>query len=53
VVQGVRGMRLVVISPSLLITYGLAAALPMVPLWLFRYPVAELASVLFEILFGM
>jgi hypothetical protein len=53
VVQGVRGMRLVVISPSLLITYGLAAALPMVPLWLFRYPVAELASVLFGILFGM
>lgn len=53
VLEGVRGMRLIIVSPGLLITYAMAAALPMVPLWLFKYPLAELASMLFGILFGM
>jgi hypothetical protein len=46
-------MRLAVISPSLLIDDSLAAALPMVPLWMSGCPLTGLATVPVEIRLGM
>jgi hypothetical protein len=53
VALGVRRMRLIPAGPSLLLTIGIAALLPFVPLALFRYPVAELGTRLVQTLLGL
>ncbi|PPD42962.1 MAG: hypothetical protein CTY15_11315 [Methylocystis sp.] len=52
-VEAVRKMRLAPISVRLLATIGVAAALPMAPLFLFEYPLADLAKLLFSKLAGL
>jgi hypothetical protein len=49
----VRNMRLVPVSTRLLITIVIAALLPMLPLFLFKYPIAELAEKLFRKVAGL
>jgi hypothetical protein len=49
----VRNMRLVPASPRLLMGFAVAALLPMLPLLLLKYPIAELASKLFTGLVGL
>ncbi|KAF2990563.1 hypothetical protein MJC1_02325 [Methylocystis sp. MJC1] len=49
----VRNMRLVPVSTRLLITVLVAASLPMVPLLLFKYPVAELVQRIVSKLAGL
>lgn len=49
----VRNMRLVPVSTRLLITVMVAALLPMVPLFLFKYPVAELVQKIVSKLAGL
>lgn len=49
----VRNMRLVPVSTRLLITIMVAALLPMVPLFLFKYPVAELVQKIVSKLAGL
>jgi hypothetical protein len=48
----VRTMRWVTIGPRLLTMVTLAALVPLAPLLLFQYPLAELAQKLFKNLFG-
>jgi len=48
----VRDMRLVPISPSLLMYLAIAALLPLLPLVLFKYPLADLLAKFFERLSG-
>jgi hypothetical protein len=49
----VRNMRWVPVSTRLLIAVVIAAMLPMLPLFLFKYPIAELAQRLFSKLAGL
>jgi hypothetical protein len=49
----VRNMRWVPVSTRLLIAVVIAALLPMLPLFLFKYPIAELAQRLFSKLAGL
>ena len=49
----VRNMRWVPVSTRLLITVMVAALLPMLPLLLFKYPIAELVQRLFSKLAGL
>jgi hypothetical protein len=53
VINGVRRMSLVPAGPSLLLTLGIAALLPFLPLSLLKYPVAELAARLVQTLLGL
>jgi hypothetical protein len=48
----VKGMRWITVGPRLLTMMLMAAALPLTPLLLFRYPIAELAERLFSRLVG-
>jgi len=48
----VRGMRLAPVSANLLLHLAIAAAAPMAPLLLFKYPLAELAATFFSRLTG-
>jgi hypothetical protein len=52
-VSVVRSMRWVTIGPRLLTMMALAALLPLTPLLLFQYPLAELAEKLFKNLVGL
>lgn len=52
-VEVVRKMRLAPISVRLLATIGVAAALPLLPLLLFEYPLADLVKMLFKKLAGI
>ena len=49
----VRNMRIVAVGQRLLIQFAFAALLPLLPLLLFKYPLAKLASQVFETLAGM
>jgi len=49
----VRNMRLVPVSPRLLMALVMAALLPIVPLFLLKYPIAELAEKFVTKLFGL
>jgi hypothetical protein len=49
----VRQMRLVPVSQRLLLGFATAAVLPMLPLLLLEYPVAELARKFFARLAGL
>jgi len=49
----IRSMRAVPIGKRLLINYAVAALLPMVPLLLLKYPIAELTQKFFSNLTGM
>jgi hypothetical protein len=49
----VRDMRLVPISPSLLMYLAVAALLPLLPLVLFKYPIADLLAKFFGRLSGL
>ena len=49
----VRNMRWVPVSPRLLITVVIAALLPMLPLLLFKYPIAELVQRVLNKLAGL
>jgi hypothetical protein len=48
----VKGMRWITVGPRLLTIMTLAAVVPLAPLLLFRYPVAELAEKFFSSLIG-
>jgi hypothetical protein len=48
----VRDMRLVPVSPSLMIDLAVAALLPLLPLVLFKYPLADLLAKFFDRLTG-
>jgi hypothetical protein len=52
-VERVRDMRVVRVSSSLLIQIVLTALLPMMPLALFKYPLADLAKEIFSRLAGL
>jgi hypothetical protein len=52
-VEVVRKMRLAPISVRLLATMGVAAALPLLPLLLFEFPLADLVKMLFKKLAGI
>jgi hypothetical protein len=52
-VEVVRKMRLAPVSIRLVATIGVAAALPLLPLLLFDYPLADLAKMLFNKLAGL
>ena len=52
-VSVVRDMRLVLVSPSMLMYLTAAALLPLLPLVLFKYPFADLAAKFFERLSGL
>jgi hypothetical protein len=52
-VEAMRNMRLAPISIRLVATIGVAAALPLLPLLLFDYPLADLAKMLFSKLAGL
>ena len=49
----VRDMRLIPASPRLLMWLAAAAMLPLLPLWLFQYPLAELIQTFLARLFGL
>jgi hypothetical protein len=49
----VRDMRLVPVSPSILMYLAVAALLPLLPLVLFKYPIADLLAKFFERLSGL
>jgi hypothetical protein len=49
----VRNMRWVPVSPRLLTDFAIAALVPMLPLFLLKYPVAELAKMFFARLSGL
>jgi hypothetical protein len=49
----VRNMRWIAVSPPLLINFAIVALLPMLPLFLFKYPMAELAMKLLTRLSGL
>jgi hypothetical protein len=52
-VNVVRGMRWITVGPRLLTMMTMAAALPLAPLLLFQYPLAELAQKFFSRLVGL
>lgn len=52
-VDVVRGMRWVPVSKRLLLSLSAAAVLPMLPLALFKYPIRDLAQLLFQTLSGL
>jgi hypothetical protein len=52
-VSVVRDMRIVLVSPSMLMYLTAAALLPLIPLVLFKYPFADLAAKFFERLSGL
>ena len=49
----VTELRLVPASRRLLVTFAIAALVPLLPLLLLKYPVAELAEALLKMLFNM
>jgi hypothetical protein len=49
----VRDMRLVPVSPSMLMYLAVAALLPLLPLVLFKYPLADLLAKFFGRLAGL
>jgi hypothetical protein len=49
----VRDMRLVPVSPSMLVSLAVAALVPLLPLVLFKYPLADLLAKFFERLSGL
>jgi hypothetical protein len=49
----VRNMRWVPVSTRLLVTVMIAALLPMLPLFLFKYPIAELVQRVLSKLAGL
>jgi hypothetical protein len=49
----IRNMRLAPASTRLLIVIAVAALLPMLPLYLFKYPVGQMAEMLFKKLTGL
>src|SRR5262245_12971675 len=49
----VKGMRWITVGPRLLTTMTIAAVVPLTPLLLFRYPIAELAQKFFSRLIGL
>jgi hypothetical protein len=49
----VRDTRLVPVSPSMLMYLAVAALLPLLPLVLFKYPIADLLARFFARLAGM
>jgi hypothetical protein len=49
----VRDMRLVPVSPSILMYLTIAALLPLLPLVLFKYPIADLLAKFFDRLSGL
>jgi hypothetical protein len=49
----VRDMRLVPVSPSILMYLTIAALLPLLPLVLFKYPISELLAKFFDRLSGL
>ena len=52
-VSVVKGMRWITVGPRLLTMMTIAAVVPLVPLLLFRYPIAELAQKFFSKLVGL
>lgn len=52
-VRLVTDMRLVPVSRRLLVTFMIAALVPLLPLLLLTYPVADLAAALFKMIFSM
>jgi hypothetical protein len=52
-VERVRDMRIVPVSSSLLMQIAITALLPMMPLALFKYPIADLAREVFSRLVGL
>ena len=52
-VSVVREMQLMPFSHRLLVAYVTAAALPLLPLLLFEYPIAELSEKLFKLVLGV
>ena len=52
-IRVVRDMRLVPVSRRLVLILAAAALLPLLPLLLLRYPIAELAQKLFKMLFNL
>jgi hypothetical protein len=52
-VSVVRNMRWVTIGPRLLTQFTLAALVPLAPLVLFKYPLAELVQKFFDRLVGL
>jgi hypothetical protein len=52
-VRVVREMRLVPVSPSILMYLTVAALLPLLPLVLFKYPISELLAKFFDRLSGL
>ena len=52
-VSVVRGMRWITVGPRLLTMMTMAAAVPLAPLLLFQYPLAELAQKFFSRLVGL
>jgi hypothetical protein len=49
----VRDMRLVPVSPRMLMHLGVAALLPLLPLVLFKYPIGDLLAKFVERLSGL
>jgi hypothetical protein len=49
----IRNMRWVPVSTRLLMSVAAAGLLPMMPLFLFKYPIAEIAQRLFNKLAGL
>ena len=52
-VSVVKGMRWITVGPRLLTMMTMAAAVPLAPLLLFQYPIAELAQKFFSRLIGL
>jgi hypothetical protein len=48
-----RDMRLVPVSPSILMDLSVAALMPLLPLVLFKYPIADLLAEFFDRLPGL
>ena len=51
-VSVVKGMRWITVGPRLLTMMTIAVVVPLAPLFLFRYPIPELAQKLFSRLLG-
>lgn len=52
-VSVVKGMRWITVGPRLLTMMTIAAVVPLAPLLLFRYPIADLAQKFFSKLVGL
>jgi hypothetical protein len=52
-VSVVKGMRWITVGPRLLATMATAALVPLAPLLLFQYPIAELTQKFFSRLIGL